>query len=204
MAFLNNIPQSSDDLSDSQADLLGNFQALDSVYGTDHFAFSNATANNGYHNVVTTPVIVPQAHPATGVHITKLYNNYETQVGSIKAVGPIQYSRGENSAVPSPVTNINSTSAAVVLANLATDLVLDFTGLARAICTLYAFEAVSGTGNRSSVTAVFWTGTAFITNALSGSSNLPISTSGNRLYVQNTSGVTYSNVYWTLTLQRLG
>lgn len=63
MAFKNNIPQPTDDLSVSQGDLLGNMQQLDTSFDIDHFTFSNLTANNGKHRKVTMPV--RGAAPAT-------------------------------------------------------------------------------------------------------------------------------------------
>ncbi len=50
--YLPNIPLASDDLSTSQADLLGNFQALNTIYGTDHYPFSDTSADQGFHKKV--------------------------------------------------------------------------------------------------------------------------------------------------------
>ncbi len=61
MSYLPNVPQAGDLISDSQSDLLTNFQQLDLVYGdtapgadpnSDHYAFSNATANARKHRKV--------------------------------------------------------------------------------------------------------------------------------------------------------
>lgn len=52
MSYNPNIPQATDDLSDSQGDILQNFLALDTSFGRDHLPFSNLTADNGKHKFV--------------------------------------------------------------------------------------------------------------------------------------------------------
>lgn len=64
MPFNPNIPQPSDLLSDSQGDLLGNMSQLDTSFGVDHFAFSNLTSNNGFHQKVTLPGNLAAPAPA--------------------------------------------------------------------------------------------------------------------------------------------
>ena len=54
MAYNNNIPQPGDLLSDSQADILANFQAIEALVSYDHVDFG--PANAGAHNTVTFPV----------------------------------------------------------------------------------------------------------------------------------------------------
>jgi hypothetical protein len=61
----------------------------------------------------------------------------------------------------------------------------------------------SGIGSRFSVTTIFWTGSIFTFSKLSGTSNLVAQSSGNILQLLNNSGVSYSNVYWTLQMLRL-
>jgi len=52
MTFNPNIPQPTDDLSDSQGDLLNNNLALDASFSINHAAFSDTTADNGKHTYV--------------------------------------------------------------------------------------------------------------------------------------------------------
>lgn len=59
-----NIPQPTDDLSDSQGQLLQNFNKADTSFGTDHYRFSDLTVNNGYHQRVTLPGNAPAPTPA--------------------------------------------------------------------------------------------------------------------------------------------
>lgn len=66
MVFKPNIPQANDILSDSQGDLLGNFQQLDTSFGIDHFPFSDQTADNGFHKKVTLPGNVAAPTPGAG------------------------------------------------------------------------------------------------------------------------------------------
>ena len=54
MAYQPNIPGPNTNLSVSQGDLLGNFQALNTVFGVDHNQY-NAVSNAGTHLQVTMP-----------------------------------------------------------------------------------------------------------------------------------------------------
>jgi hypothetical protein len=63
--FIASIPQPSDNLDFSQGQLLSNNQGLDTVFGIEHYKFSDATTNKGFHNTVTQPLIVGAAHPTT-------------------------------------------------------------------------------------------------------------------------------------------
>jgi|ERR1700754_1236816 len=59
-----NIPQPTDELSDSQGQILQNFNKADSSFGTDHYRFSDLTVNNGFHQRVTFPGNAPAPTPA--------------------------------------------------------------------------------------------------------------------------------------------
>jgi hypothetical protein len=54
MAYNNNIPQPTDQLSQSQSDILGNFQAIQTLIDVNHVDF--ASADQGKHKWVTFPV----------------------------------------------------------------------------------------------------------------------------------------------------
>jgi len=79
MAYNNNIPQATDNLSQSQADLLANFAALDSQYGSsgDHVAFS-AVSNNGKHKKST--YVVQGSDPGSSATEAVVYS--KTSSGS--------------------------------------------------------------------------------------------------------------------------
>lgn len=202
MTFNPNIPQPTDDLSDSQGDLLTNNGALDTSFGIDHYKFSDPTSSNGFHNKVTTPVFV--ANPPTGLPpdtsagFPIFYGFQQTA-----PIGVIQWSRGPSNAVPSPVTILQSTSAAITLANLATSNVLDFTGLTSAFGMIIASNNSAPLAR--SAAYVVWDGNSsllFVGALPNGLGNLSINTSGNVLRVQNNSGSPMSNIYWSLQLFR--
>lgn len=55
MAYLRNEPIATDDLDVSQPKLRDNTNTADNLYGLDHYAFSNLTANAGLHKQSTYP-----------------------------------------------------------------------------------------------------------------------------------------------------
>jgi len=68
MTYQPSIPQPNDDMSDSQADLLGNFQQLNTQFGVNHVAFDDAT-NPGKHNMCTFVEQAADAPSAEGEHL---------------------------------------------------------------------------------------------------------------------------------------
>lgn len=197
MAFNPNIPQPGDKLSKSQSDLLINMGQLDALYGEDHFPFSDATLNSGFHDKVTTPIYV--ADPPTSLPPVTTTNPVFYGWQQTVPVGILQFSRGPNDAVPSPLTRIHSTVTAITLAPLSSSNVLDCTGLSRAFFRFYVMDTVANVGQSQDV---FWTGTTFILASIAGT--LKAQPSGNVLQVANTSAfITYSSVYWTLELLRI-
>ena len=64
MAYQANIPQSSDRLTDSQADLLGNFEAIQTLIDVNHYDF--ASPNQGKHFMVSMPPQSPAPTFAAG------------------------------------------------------------------------------------------------------------------------------------------
>jgi hypothetical protein len=94
MAYNANIPQSADQISVSQADILGNFQAIDTFVAVDHIGFGIVDA--GKHKTATFPqAAAPAAVGATEVGIyaaalggaPELYiNKTATQVPFTKSV----------------------------------------------------------------------------------------------------------------------
>lgn len=96
--YNNNIPGPTDKLSASQADLLVNFQQLNTQFGVDHTAFNNAGANgDGFHKKITNPVQGSDPGSASGRVVT--YS--KTSSGSSElflqrdaVATPIQLTRG--------------------------------------------------------------------------------------------------------------
>lgn len=197
MTYNPSIPNAGDFISISQGQIFNNFAKANSSFGTDHYAFSDLTANNGFHNQMTTPLIVGGVHPTTVAAIPKMYAMQDTV-----HLGVLNYSRGPSNAVPTPITSLHSTVAALVLAPGGTTNVLDFTGLARAFCIFCATD--TGTASSSIIYYIVWSGTAFtIINLSSNNSFLAPQVAGNILQLKNITGiVTLNNVYWTLELLR--
>lgn len=202
MSFNPNIPQANDDLSDSQGDLLLNFQTSNASFGVDHYPFADLTANNGFHNKVTTPAFIDSPPsglpPVTAAAIPKFYA-YEEPTSN---VGVIQYSRGPSNAVPSPVTHLQSTATPIIIAPAGTTNVLDFSNLTRAFCLLYAADMGSVSTTRT-LTYVIWNGTTLTLNVIStGAPTLNAQVSGAVLRLVN-SGAVLNDVYWTLDMLRI-
>ncbi len=56
MGYNPNIPQPTDELADSQGDILTNFSAANTSSGINHYPFDNLTVNNGKHKYVQIPL----------------------------------------------------------------------------------------------------------------------------------------------------
>lgn len=124
MVYNNAIPQPGDNLSASQSQILNNFAQLNTSFGIDHYPFTDNTVNLGKHNQVSQPPIDPLAHPATAAGEIKLYN-----MNDAAAIGSLQYSRGPSSAVPSPVTYLQSPAAALAIGGGATFNIVDLNAI---------------------------------------------------------------------------
>lgn len=207
-SFIRNQPVGTDLLSVSQPYLTQNTNSSDSIFGFDHFAFSNNTTNQGFHQKVTTPLYsngstMPAAFsppPTVAAPIFYAYTPLDTSGNTTTNLPVIQWSRGVSNAVPSPVTSLQSPSTAITINAGATSNVFDFTGIALAICSLYAFDKVA---NVFIGGPVFWNGTTIspFTNLLS--TNLISQGAGAILQLKNSTGVAFSNIYWTLKFERI-
>lgn len=201
-AYQPNIPTGIVNLDVDYLNLKGNFQQLNIVYGTDHYPFDNATPNQGFHNLVTTPPFVdspPTALPPVTTTNPKFYAFQQ-----YPALGVLQYSRGPTNAVPTTLTKRFSASTPISLAFAATTNVIDFTGMAMAFCILTATDLVE-TSRTKLFTYVIWNGAnIFIQNL--GASQLAVTTAGPILQIINqtlTPSVTLNNVYWNLEIIRV-
>ncbi len=203
MVFNPNIPPPNQDLSDSQPILLTNNQSIDASFGIDHYAFSNATTNNGFHNTVTTPLVVGSAHPVTAAAIPKFYAMQDSN-----NLGVIQYSRGPSNSVPTPLTSLHSGSGALTLAPNGTTNVFDCTGLTLGFFELSAQGTTTQPAQPVMFSYIFWNGTslASVGSSSAGSNNtFGPNFSGNIIQIKWTSlgGFTLSNLFWTLKLLRV-
>lgn len=203
MTFTSNIPATGQSLGQTRDPIRDNFTNYNNLVSQDHIPPNNPSpysAGQGKHNQVTTPVYV--ANPVTGLPPTTVANEpkfYAFQDST--ALGVIQYSRGPSNAIPTPITNIQSTSPVTpaVTAGSTTN-VLDFTGLSVAIFNIYAFDSVLAAKPVNSITG-YWTGSAFI-NLGSLTASIAFIASGNVLQIKNNTASTMSNLYWSLSFER--
>lgn len=199
--YQNDIPQSDDFLSDSQQDILNNFSQLDTTFGIDHYTYSDATANNGFHNQVTTPLIVGSAHPTTAADVPKFYAMQDSV-----NLGVIQYSRGPSDAVPTPVTFLQSSSAAISIVSGNTIDLLDFTGITRANFNLFIVgdSATLPTNRLLQYFYNFESGTfRRLLIGTTSSANGPVATNTGSILQILASGANVSNLYWTIQFLRI-
>lgn len=194
MTFNPNVPQPGDLLSKSQNDLLNNNSALNSVFGIDHFSFSNATANSGFHQKVTTPAI--GAVPATTTNpIFYAFSPYAQ-------IGVIHYSRGPSNAVPTPLTTLQSSSSPISLSPLASTPVLSTAGITTIYGIAVGTNADTSAGLQQQIAIVTYNaGTFIISNIFN--SNFRFQGSGTDLALFNNTALTFNNVYWTLQILRV-
>lgn len=209
--FLPNIPQPGDNLDFSQPQLLSNNSGLDTVFGIDHYKFSDSTVNKGFHNTVTTPQFVtappvlPSVHPTTVANpVAYGYQQLDGAGSPTTNTGVLQYSRGPNNAVPTPLTSLHSTSAGFSLGSLASANVFNFAGLTGAIAS------ISGGSQRSTLVVVafeatvYWDGTTLaVANLTPTTGRIVAGVSGSTLQVTNLDSNTMNNIFWTLQFRRL-
>lgn len=174
-----------------------NFAQLDTSFGIDHYAFSNQTASNGFHNQVTLPKIASGTHPTTSATNTIMYCMQDST-----NLGLLNYSRGPSNAVPTPLTSRHSAAAGFNMNNNATVNILDATGLTLLFGTLFAM--CSGTTSSATCIDVVWNNGAWAASTNSFNFNFFNTTSsGSQLKLKNVSGSNITGVFWTLKLERV-
>lgn len=193
--FLPNIPQPGDNLDFSQGQLLINNQSLDAVFGIDHTLFSDATANKGFHNHVTS---IPQTSVPTTT-TNPVFYGYQQTTGT----GILQFTKGPSDAVPTALTCIQSQSAGIPLGSLNTAFVMDFTGLSFAMVTLYAINN-QNPGFASLYAELAWTSLGNIFVPITQSSHgLSFSNVGPILNMVNSTINPMTSVYFTMRINRM-
>lgn len=196
MAYIRNQPVAADDLDVSQPNLVVNTNGSDDSFGVNHYKFSDTTANNGKHNTVQTPIIVGAVHPTTAANEPQFY-----AMQDYPAIGVLQYSRGGSDAVPSAVTYLQSPASAIPITSLGTINVLNFTGIASALCVVY-IQDVSSSAQSPVAQVVSWNGSAFTFKVLGTLGTLQVGSSGNIVIITNASGGTV-NVKWSVQFLRI-
>lgn len=199
MTFQADIPKSTDRFDLSTNDLLNNNIALNNVFAVDHYALIDKTVNNGKHNTITTPLIVGSKHPNTQAGENKIYAMQDSA-----NLGVLHYSRGEENALPTPLTCIQSPSTPQTIAGGGTLNIFDFTGIKRALCTLYIGNFIGANTSGEFIIRRF-------KDTLDGD-RIPFFTSpsvftipfdANILIIRNNTVSAMNNVYWTLQFLRI-
>lgn len=199
MVYTRNQPVASDDLDVSQPFLVNNNNGADDSFGIDHYKFSDLTANNGFHNKVTTPAYV--ATPPTGLAPVTITAPIFYSFQDLAAIGVIQYSRGPSNAVPTPVTSLQSSSVAFPMAPSTSVNILNFSGLTAAICNVYAFGTNTLATITSATATVYWNGTTMSVSTQTG--GLQFGASGSTLVLVTSPATTLTDVRWTLNFERI-
>ena len=188
--------QPTDILSDSQADLFNNNNAIDDSFGDDHYSASDLTADNGKHRVITTPA--QTIHPLTPLDC-RFYSMQDHVT-----IGALQYTRKVVDQVPTPLTCLQSSSIGITLIAGASTNILDFTGVPFSYGIVNVLCNVPGTPRLSSF-AFGWDGSQGIA---SNTINTPVAAavvefSGAILRVRNNIATTLTRLSWTLRFDRI-
>jgi hypothetical protein len=196
--LIRNVPQPTDILSDSQADLENNNNAIDSSFGVDHYAASNLSANNGKHQVLQMPVQTPQ--PVTTVD--PMFYSFQQPAGN---AGILQYMCQAGGLVQSPITPIQSSAAGISIASSGTVTIFNFSSMP------YCFGYFNGMGILSTSPAsivssqgyFYWSGSQGLVRN-SAPVSMPLSFSGNLLIITALTGAfSVSSFSWTLGFNRI-
>lgn len=192
MAYQTLIPQPNDDLDVSVTDIQQNFLTANTVMSIDHYPFDDVTANKGFHKTVTSP---DQTTAPTTTAEPKIYG-----LSQLLAIGVLQYSRGPNDAIPTPITALHG--GPLNIASLATSNIIDLNGLTRVSAILTAWNA-SGTTTKNGVnTFIAYDGGVYNVTT-GGAGSLAAASSGTILQLKNNTAGALTNVYWTLQFLRI-
>lgn len=186
-------PNGNQPQNQTTSQIRGNFAQANTSFGTDHYAFDDGTANNGFHKVIRTPD--QTSDPATTTNPI-IYGKLASA-----NVGVIQYSRGPSNAAPSPITLFQSTIAAITIGTNTNVNMLNFSGLTLAIAEAYAYDTTTGLVAQYAVT---YDGTTLRIDRINTNSNLQMVVSSTTLQVRNNSNtVAMNGVYWTIQFLRI-
>jgi len=190
--YFRNEPVATDDLDISQPFLMTNTNTADTVFGLEHYAFSNQTANQGLHNTVTTPPVIGGTPATTANPI--FYASAPTTL-----TGLLQFSRGPNNAVPTVLTELHAPPTGIVMLPNTQSPLLDFTGLPGCIVKVYAANETTIVGqNVAQESFVAWNSLTFTRIVNYIDARMPVVSSGNILQLSNVAPFTLNPVVWTL------
>ena len=183
-------PVAGSSLRRSQPLLQENTESLNTTFGIDHYTFNDTTVNVGNHKQVTNPVQITA--PSTTANETKLYT-----IEPHATIGPMQFTRGQSDAVPTPLTNLNGFILTIPISTPTT--ILNFAGTPRSN-GVAVFQAIfDGATLLSIVQSFSWDGTNLaVSDAASAIRRFLVS--GTNLQIS--SNLELSNVYWSLDFFR--
>ncbi len=190
MAYYN-VPLGTQKQNQSASQINANFDQANTSFGIDHYPFSDLTANNGFHNQVTTPA--QASNPTTTTNPILYAKSASSNLGVLQYTIPPS-SPGQ--ATPTPLTAWQSSAAAVSVSSGGITI-LDFTGINIAMAEFFAFNAG---GTQKCQYTIYYGGGTFNTTLISGSV-LTLGGSGTLLTLVGSSSTL--NVYWTLRFLRL-
>ena len=192
MVYRTDQPVAGSSLRRSQPLLQENTSSANTTFELDHYPFNDTTANIGLHKQVTNPVQVTA--PSTSADQTKLYT-----LTPHATIGPMQFTRGESNAIPTPLTNLHGTLPALAPSTNSTSF-FDFAGtpLSQGVI-LYQSNIVSAGTTLSIYNTNFaWDGTRLVR---SNTTNFSLSGTNIRVFNNNTIS-TQNNIVWTINFFR--
>lgn len=201
MAYRRNIPQANDALNVSQPQLFNNTNDSDTSFGQDHYPFSDETANNGFHNQATTPIIDPAGHPTTTADYCRFYAMQDKPTLPI-----LQYSRGPSDAVPSPLTKVMGGTGGDTIPGTVPGPaflnIFDLTDVKDLVMEGFAYK-VAGVGvaaDRATAIIYYTSGGGLINGAAAGDFVFAFNGSNVSLKNNTVAGIL---VYWVLDIKRI-
>lgn len=178
MAYLNNIPQSSDQLSLSQSQILGNFQALGAIAGNINDSSASLNSNSGFNWVfLANQGATPPAGASFAAGVIGAYSATNGATGRKELY--INHSVAGPTVVQTPITAYvqGGTNAANGWAYLPSGLIMAW---GRATCAAPGlFNVVYGTELTGFPTFTVQTSPPLVTRIASGA------TTSNFIYVQS-------------------
>lgn len=203
MSYTPNIPLGSQSVASTQQPINNNFTIANTAFGIDHQAFTVNGATQGFHKKVT--MGSNGSHPLTPLATPVIYANQDNA-----SIGVINYSMpggntGAPALVPTPLTSLQSPTAAIAMGNGTQSLVFDFVGIPNIItAVLYAENQVNSALFRTAVSIINWDGAALHARNIS-QTNVDFSffVNGTQLELNNLTGSNLVNVYWTLQWIRI-
>lgn len=203
MTFTPNRPTATEFLQVSQGLINTNFTSSDNTFGIEHYKFSDVTANKGFHNTVTQPLIIGAAHPTTTTNpiIYAMSSNGSSPF-------TLQFSRGTSNAVPTPITNLNSPSTPLTMSHGGGSLVfLNFNKISGVVIGTLYFANI-GSPDFYDVELFYYNsvGPVLQTHTIVGSNPLVVFGISGTTYgcTNNTTNKDYNNCYWSMNFYRMG